>query len=110
MIRYDHQEFETAQYYFQNVTRVMLYEHDMDSVPNEGLDHCYDCRAEIYIIQEYLKKVRSIKDPEELKQETAKISAEISKCIVDPTRKPIIDVPRKLNIIPKRSEETTTDF
>ncbi|CAF0740666.1 unnamed protein product [Adineta ricciae] len=109
-IHYDHQEFESAQYYFQNVMRVAYYKHDMDSVPNEGLDHCYDCRAEIYIIQEYLKKVRNIKDLEELKRKTAEMSAEISKCIVDPTRKPIIDAPRKLNIIPKRSEDTNANF
>jgi len=33
------------------VARTSLYEH---SIVGEGLDHCYDCRAEIEILGEYI--------------------------------------------------------
>ncbi|UJR14362.1 hypothetical protein I4U23_001358 [Adineta vaga] len=108
-VDYDHQEFANSLLYFQNVTRIMHYEHDMDTVPNEGLDHCYDCRAEIFIIQKYLKEVQKVKNNEKLKKETAAMSAEISKQIIDTSRKSIIDVPRRLDVIPKRSSVVSSD-
>ena len=34
------------------VERVMCYKHDIEV---DGLDNCYDCRAEVYVFEEYIK-------------------------------------------------------
>ena len=39
--------------YFNTVTRVSLHEH---GVTAEGLDGCYDCTAEVYILERYLER------------------------------------------------------
>jgi cap2 methyltransferase len=49
--RYDHKRYEGQMFYFNTVTRHSLYPHSM---AGEGLDHCYDCRAEIEILSNYL--------------------------------------------------------
>ena len=50
---YDNRKYESQMFYFNRVTRPSLFEHD---VRGEGIDHCYDCRAEIHILSEYLKR------------------------------------------------------
>ena len=49
---YDSIKYENQLFRFNQVERVMCYEHDINV---DGLDHCYDCRAEIYVFDEYLK-------------------------------------------------------
>jgi hypothetical protein len=49
---YDSIKYENQLFRFNQVERVMCYEHD---VKVEGLDHCYDCRAEVFVFDEYLK-------------------------------------------------------
>ncbi len=109
-IDYDHQEFEENLLRFQHVTRVTYYEHNMDEVDNEGLDHCYDCRTEIFILQEYLTKIQNIKNESQLKIGIAKMSRDISKYINDKNRPRFIDVPRTLNVIPKISTNISTNM
>ncbi|MEM3062935.1 MAG: hypothetical protein QW303_05265 [Nitrososphaerota archaeon] len=50
---YDNKKYEEQMFYFNTVMRVARYKHN---IIGEGLDHCYDCTAEIHIIKEYLKK------------------------------------------------------
>jgi hypothetical protein len=103
MIDYNNQDFEDDLLHFQNITRIMYYKHNMDDVDNEGLDHCYDCRAEIFILQEYLTKVQKVKSESNLKTSTATMSREISEQIEDRKRPKFISVPRTLAVIPKKS-------
>lgn len=48
---YDHEKYEGQMFHFNTVTRHSLYPHQ---ISGEGLDHCYDCRAEIEILTNYL--------------------------------------------------------
>jgi hypothetical protein len=50
--QYDHQLINNQLFYFNNITRCCVYEHDLYS---EELDHCYDCCTEIAILRRYLK-------------------------------------------------------
>jgi len=49
---YDHIKYEQQLYYYNNVTRVALYPHNVKS---KELDHCYDCQCEIHTLGQYLK-------------------------------------------------------
>lgn len=48
---YDHTEHEEKMAHFNTITRPALYPH---GVRGCGIDHCYDCRAEIEILQNFL--------------------------------------------------------
>ncbi len=109
MIDYNYRDFEDDLVYFQNVTRVMYYKHNMDDVDSQGLDHCYDCRAEIFILQEYLTKVQKVKADDNLKAATAVMSSEISEQLDDKKRPKFINVPRTLAVIPKKSTVISTN-
>ena len=50
---YDNTEYEEQMFYFNSVTRVAKYNHD---IIMKGIDHCYDCSSEIHIWKEYLNK------------------------------------------------------
>ncbi|CAF2786733.1 unnamed protein product [Rotaria sp. Silwood2] len=102
MKTYDNVDFKRAMNNFQNITRTMYYEHDLDTVETEGLDHCYDCRAEIFILQKYLNKTKMFTDERELKKKIAELSYNISRNIGEKNRQPIINGVRTLNVIRKR--------
>ena len=51
---YDHNMYNDQMFHFRCYTRPAVYNHDIQGVP--GLDHCYDCRAEVHILQEYINK------------------------------------------------------
>ncbi|CAF4711997.1 unnamed protein product, partial [Rotaria sp. Silwood2] len=101
MKTYDNVDFKRAMNNFQNITRTMYYEHDLDTVETEGLDHCYDCRAEIFILQKYLNKTKMFTDERELKKKIAELSYNISRNIGEKNRQPIINGVRTLNVIRK---------
>ena len=44
--------YEEQMFYFNAMTRVAQYRHDVVGVP--GLDYCYDCNAEVVILKQYL--------------------------------------------------------
>lgn len=50
---WDNRKYEEQMFYFNTVTRLTAYDHDVIS---DGLDHCYDCAAEVRILKEYLIK------------------------------------------------------
>src|SRR3990167_6003934 len=52
---YDHTDYGRKLFYFNTVTRISLFDHPINTV--EGLDHCYDCSAEVHVISEYLSTV-----------------------------------------------------
>ena len=43
--------YEDQLFHFNTVERVLSYRHDIIA---PGLDHCYDCRAEVQILTDYL--------------------------------------------------------
>jgi Poly A polymerase regulatory subunit len=53
-ILYNNKKYEEQMFYFNRVTRVQYYDHPFDFY--EGLDHCYDCAAEIKIIKDFIGK------------------------------------------------------
>lgn len=78
---YDNQKYERQLMFFNNVTRHSLFPHD---VKGEGIDHCYDCTAEIHILKEYLKAypgriLESGKIPETVSLLSKDISRKIDK-------------------------------
>ena len=50
---YDHKQHEEQMFFFNTVARSSLYEHHVTGV--EGLDYCYDCRAEVSILKKYAR-------------------------------------------------------
>ncbi|CAF0970908.1 unnamed protein product [Brachionus calyciflorus] len=54
---YDCIKYENQLYRFNNNERVMCYEHEYLV---DGLDHCYDCRAELYVFENYLENFSKI--------------------------------------------------
>ena len=94
---YNTRKFVDAMQHFHYVDRLMYYENDMDHVETEGLDHCYDCRAEIFILNEYLGKGRKFPSNMSIRKEIARMSQEISVKIEDPSRPQFLARPRTLD-------------
>eukprot|EP01111_Echinosteliopsis_oligospora_P018771 TRINITY_DN8796_c0_g1_i1.p1 TRINITY_DN8796_c0_g1~~TRINITY_DN8796_c0_g1_i1.p1 ORF type:complete len:166 (-),score=24.40 TRINITY_DN8796_c0_g1_i1:114-611(-) len=70
MKTYDHTHYGEIMFHFNTVTRTIYWPHN---VVGQGLNHCYYCAAEIYILQNYLRKIKNT--PEELiNEETAALS------------------------------------
>jgi hypothetical protein len=47
---YDHRHYENQMYYFNKCTRTNCYRHE---IRVNGFDHCYDCRAEVFVLDKY---------------------------------------------------------
>ena len=71
---YDNKKYEEQMMFFNNVMRHSLYSHNVEG---EGLDHCYDCTAEIYILKQYLYSKGCSAD--RIQKEVARMSMEISR-------------------------------
>lgn len=61
--QYDHRIYEEQMFYFNRVTRVQYYDHQLsmylDTANKAWLDHCYDCSREVQILQDYLVRFDS---------------------------------------------------
>lgn len=56
-VLWNNKKYEEQMFYFNTVTRVARYAHSMPvGKPGYGLDYCYDCRSEVEILSEYLRK------------------------------------------------------
>jgi len=66
---YDHEKHERQMFFFNVVTRSSLYTH---GVRAEGLDRCYDCRAEVQILRAYLGRGGD-------EQQVARLSEQVSR-------------------------------
>lgn len=97
---YDHQDFDASMAHFKNVERTSYYVHDMDDV--EGIDHCYDCRAELFVLEQYVRLVEKKTRDEDIRERVKQLSKDISQHIQQTLRPPIIDTMRTLAIIPKK--------
>lgn len=73
---YDHRTYEEQLFFFNTVTRVALFAH---SVRGHGIDHCYDCRAEVDILGAHLARSLQLADVQAVDGERiAGLSARIS--------------------------------
>ena len=79
-VEYDHKKYEDQLFYFNTVTRPALYKHDVTE--GEGIDHCYDCRAEVHILSSYLESFKGVTS-ENLAKEVCLMSQRISKQIAN---------------------------
>ncbi len=78
-IEYDNTEYEEKMFHFNTVTRVGRYRH---SIRGEGIDHCYDCTAEISILRAYLTKRKGFSETDpKLNAQIARMSLQISRKI-----------------------------
>ena len=62
LIAYPHKKYEDQMFYFNNETLLSWYPHNYNikSVRPNGIDHCYSCRAELYILEQYVKKAYKV--------------------------------------------------
>jgi cap2 methyltransferase len=79
LVEYDHKKYEEQLFYFNTVARPALYQHN---VQGEGIDHCYDCRAEIHILSSYLEKFKVVPE-DQLADQVQVMSRKISKQIAN---------------------------
>ena len=79
LVEYDHKKYEEQLFYFNTVARPALYQHN---VQGEGIDHCYDCRAEIHILSSYLEKFKAVPE-DQLADQVQVMSRKISKQIAN---------------------------
>ena len=70
---YDNTEHEARMFHFNTVTRPALYPH---GVRGCGIDHCYDCRAEVFILRNFLG--RALFNNNAVSRLSQRISADIS--------------------------------
>ncbi|EGD74286.1 hypothetical protein PTSG_06295 [Salpingoeca rosetta] len=76
-------DFEGLMFHHNVITRTTYYEH---SVQGEGLDHCYDCSAEIFILSQWIRSANPGLDEEEVRREVSKLSYDISRIISNGSR------------------------
>lgn len=72
---WDNKLYEDQMFYFNTIGRVTYYEHQVEG---DGLDHCYDCCAEIYILQNYLVKSGKLTEDKIGTSEANKMISEMS--------------------------------
>lgn len=75
-VNYSWKEFEDLMFHHNTRTRETFYPHEID---DPFVDHCYDCRSEIYVIQSYLQQLHGNRLREdELNHLTIKMMAALS--------------------------------
>eukprot|EP00668_Euglena_longa_P033623 GGOE01043221.1.p1 GENE.GGOE01043221.1~~GGOE01043221.1.p1 ORF type:complete len:437 (+),score=55.82 GGOE01043221.1:74-1384(+) len=75
---YCHSWYEDLLFHFNTVTRTTLFPHDVAWEEGNGLDHCFDCASEIFLLEQYVHKYRNVTDPVEVKNQVLKLSQEIT--------------------------------
>ena len=85
---YDHESYSDICFYHNTVARTAHFDHMSVRVP--GMDHCYDCTAELFILERYLRKrgtVTNATTKEVLAEVLGNLSNEISVSISTSRRK-----------------------
>ena len=75
---YDHKEYEDAMFHFNTITRTTYFEHNVRA---DGIDHCFDCISELFILDVYLQEQRKVSDEKERQRQVGKLSDSLSKAI-----------------------------
>jgi cap2 methyltransferase len=82
---YNNKKYESQNLYFHRVLRPSLYDHQYYGNSVEGIDHCYDCRAELEILYKYDARFRNFPEKRSSWSDVKNMSEEISKKL-DKTR------------------------
>lgn len=93
--KYDNLKYGDQMFYFNSITRVQFYDHD---IVGRGIDHCYDCAAEICILRRYLSchfKLKNMCDVN-LSDAISAMSEEISRNI-SPRSKRTLEMKTKVH-------------
>jgi len=77
LIEYDNIKYQNQMFWHNNVGRVNCYDTGYEHDPENGLDHCWDCTREFYILMEYLKLKNNNNNV--TNEEICELSREISK-------------------------------
>eukprot|EP00730_Choanoeca_flexa_P012663 TRINITY_DN4501_c0_g1_i2.p1 TRINITY_DN4501_c0_g1~~TRINITY_DN4501_c0_g1_i2.p1 ORF type:complete len:548 (+),score=154.80 TRINITY_DN4501_c0_g1_i2:58-1701(+) len=75
---YDNMKYEEQMFHFNTITRVARYKHD---VKGEGIDYCFDCRAEVGVLLGYLDKFEPQLTQEEKNVKAGTMVKEISRAL-----------------------------
>lgn len=70
---YDNRQYENQMFWFNTVKRIGIYPHNVKAT---GLDYCFDCRSEVQILENYLKKYNP--DVQDINRQIGKMIDEIS--------------------------------
>ncbi len=77
--RYDRREYEDQMFYFNTETRMSYYHHPYSGEHAiDGIDHCYDCRTELYILERYCKNILGVNKKSEKIAKVKELSEGIS--------------------------------
>ena len=80
---YDHQVYEEQMCHFNHTLRTGTYRHGVRKAP--GLDHCYDCTTQVYILSQYLCKYHPYIRPEDRNEAVRRMSKAISYALIGNT-------------------------
>jgi hypothetical protein len=96
---YDHRTYWEQLFYFNTVDRVCYYPHKVNAL---GIDHCFDCSAEVWILREYIVNILKTSDitEEEILENISTMSNEIS-IHISPSGRTLLDFPAKHEYEPK---------
>ncbi len=76
---YNHKEYEDYMFHFNTERRTSHFMHD---IVGTGLDHCFDCMSEIFILGIFLEKFRGLSPgSDEMRTQIAKMSQDLSAAI-----------------------------
>eukprot|EP00043_Microstomoeca_roanoka_P003612 m.44785 g.44785 ORF g.44785 m.44785 type:complete len:424 (-) comp12132_c0_seq1:86-1357(-) len=78
---YDHRRYEQQMFYFNTERRVARYQHPLVAVGTEGMDFCYDCKAEAEILIAYFTRCRGITDSYDVVKMASDLSVRISRML-----------------------------
>ena len=80
MTVYNNTEYEEKMFYFNNCIRPSIFEHN---VKLTGLDKCYDCTSEVYILTRYLERYSEpeVLTSNRINKEVAELSKSICKSL-----------------------------
>jgi len=81
MTRWDNKLYEDQMFYFNIHFRTVYFPHTLQENGGEGLDHCFDCASEAFILEHYLRNLHQFSDPSKIKSAVIFLSKEISRCI-----------------------------
>jgi len=76
IVMYDHTDYEELMFHFNTITRMTYYPHDIPTTAKTGFDHCFDCRSEIWVLEQYLLRCRNISE-DRVKEEIVNLKEEI---------------------------------
>eukprot|EP01117_Protostelium_nocturnum_P014763 TRINITY_DN5650_c0_g1_i3.p1 TRINITY_DN5650_c0_g1~~TRINITY_DN5650_c0_g1_i3.p1 ORF type:complete len:557 (+),score=125.51 TRINITY_DN5650_c0_g1_i3:342-2012(+) len=103
---YDNIEYEELMFHHNTTVRTQYYDHD---IKGEGLDHCFDCASEIFVLGQYFRKFRKDIEEDKIDEEISNLSRHISVVISNTGRslkqRDHMDRKRRMQLVTKVEKE-----